>query len=164
MTVQAAYICHRVATRTRVRIPAQRGDMDYFSRLADQLVELEGVHAVHVNARTASVLVEHGADDWLGQVVQQGILQWVPDGTAVNPVDRAENILKSFNHHLRASTAEHIDFRGFMLLLLIGGAIAQINRGQIMVPAVSLMWYALQLVMPARAYSTQRGVSQNDQA
>lgn len=46
--------------RVRFRVPSQRRDAAFFARVAVALREQARVAAMKINARTGSVLVEHG--------------------------------------------------------------------------------------------------------
>jgi hypothetical protein len=54
-----AYTVHQVAGRTRLRVPARRGDNSYFARVAGALAVIPDVRSVRVNPGTASILVHH---------------------------------------------------------------------------------------------------------
>ena len=55
-----ARIEHQIPGRVRFRVPSKRGDAAFLARVADALREQAGIMAVATDARTGSVLVEHG--------------------------------------------------------------------------------------------------------
>ena len=57
-----ARIEHQIPGRVRFRVPSKRGDAAFFAGVAVALRAQAGVVAVTTDARTGSVLVEHGMD------------------------------------------------------------------------------------------------------
>ena len=55
----AAQVTHRLPGRTRLRIPAHRGDPAFFARLVERARGLPAVRTARVNPTTGSVLLEH---------------------------------------------------------------------------------------------------------
>ena len=55
----AASVTHRLPGRTRLRIPARRGDAAFFERTIEQARALPSVRAARANPVTASLLLEH---------------------------------------------------------------------------------------------------------
>ena len=63
-----AHICHRTPDRTRIKVPAHKGDAAYFAWLKDQASQCPGVTKAEVNALTGSVLLFHQLD--VGQLAE----------------------------------------------------------------------------------------------
>lgn len=134
-----ALLCHRTATRARLRVPSMRDDAGYFASVRDVLGADCG--SVRVNARTASILLD-GLHKPLPEIVRKAesaelfVLPFAGGsergGDLVPVVDRAMQRLYRGPRHWPAEMA------ALMLLL----AVVQMLRGQIMAPAISLLWYA----------------------
>jgi hypothetical protein len=56
-----AYVVHRTRNRIRLKVPAQRCNESFFTRLQRQLAEHPEIVSIDVNPLTASVLIVHHA-------------------------------------------------------------------------------------------------------
>jgi hypothetical protein len=151
--IPEAILCHQAGSRARLRIPAMRDDAGYFERAR---AALEGeCSEVRVDARTGSILLV-GMRSPLTQILGRAAADdlFVLSGDSrrqggqdelVPFVDRAMAGLFRGPRHWPAEMA------AVMLLL----AIIQIARGNIMAPAVSLLWYASEAMHWAELESTQ---------
>jgi hypothetical protein len=150
-----AYINHSLPSRLRIRVPSKTGDVDYFARVYSSLGKLPGVNEVRVNHVTGSILLlhddislqqlrEHAAAEQLFTLEQQSL----PNPTVV---ERFAAGLNGLDRGLRGVTANNVDVRTVVLAGLAGMAVRQIQQGQVMVPAVSLLWYAYQMLSAPRA-------------
>lgn len=149
-----AHIAHLVPGRMRIRVPTKRHDNGYFSQLAQALLALPGVDRVEANALTASLLIHHtitperiadfAAEQALCEVVIQGH-RLVP--LSAHIADR----FQALDSKLSAFTEGTLDVWGTLFLVLVGLGIAQLAKGNILVPATTLLWYALgTLPLPQR--------------
>jgi hypothetical protein len=133
----------------RLRLPAMRGDDPYFHRLREALLEQAPGAAVSVSPRTAGVLIEdtelrprdlarlareHG---WFTMVSKHGADRQRPPPLAAGLTDL-----------LGASGATQS-----LAAILVALAILQVARGQVMVPALTLLWFAFELVRRQGAWS-----------
>jgi hypothetical protein len=57
-----AHIAHRLPGRTRLRIPAHRGDPAFFARLVEQASGHPAVRSARANPVTSSLLLDHEGD------------------------------------------------------------------------------------------------------
>ncbi len=139
-----AYKVHAVSGRTRLKIPSQRGDAAYFAQVAERLTECPGVVQVRVNSRTASVLISHqapfeqiaafAADEALFALAGENLHQFLSRYASEN--------LQWLDELLGLSSNGALDLRSTLIISLVGLSLLQIARGQILLPATSLLWYA----------------------
>lgn len=158
----SAFVVQELPGRLRLKIPEKRGDQAYFARLAAQLGEDRHIGQVRGNARTGSLLILHppaivAADliarsERLGLVfpaqrlvpVRQSLFEYVSAG------------VKVCDRRLASVSRGFIDLPSAILLGLLILALRQAARGDILVPAFSLLWYASGLVAPDKVKEPSR--------
>jgi hypothetical protein len=136
----------------RLRVAEQRGQSAYFETVRSRLSQEPAVRGVQVNARTGSVLLDlQQPVDWpglLARAAQLGLFAVVmpPAGTApprsrpdLGPLGRLGRLAEPGSS---GGTA--------LAMALLAGAAIQGWRGQLAAPAVTLAWYALQLLRSGR--------------
>lgn len=174
-SLPVAFVVHSIPYRTRLRIPGQRHRPTYIAQLAEQLSAHPRVRQVLVNAATGSVLVQHegviasiAADlrDTIRIVPRPSgasVRHVAPRSGKVLPVSarrlaaagcvalgawqlRRGNLMGTASENLwqAYSSWRHLRGRGVAAALL-GGGIVQMARGQVLSPAVSLLFYAMNL-------------------
>lgn len=117
---------HAMTGRSRIRIPEMRGDTGWFEGVRDGIAAYPGITRVTANPASASLLVE-GHD---------------------LAVRRIGSLAESQGWFRLEAEAEPVAGRGgFEVLVpaLVLLALVQAVRGQIMVPALTLLWYAARL-------------------
>jgi hypothetical protein len=145
-----AYLIHRTRGRIRLRVPGLRYDDEGLARLSADLGRLAGVRGVRTDARTATALLSVDptpAGDPLGRVAASGLLTLSPLRPPLSPglsalrraSDRADQGIATLTGGLG-------DLRTLLVLALVVLALRQWSRGQVMIPAMSLLMYALDLV------------------
>jgi hypothetical protein len=141
-----AQVCHRIAGRTRLRVPGRRGDVAYFAQVHSALARHDGVGRCEVNPATASILIEHGVSlEALAEFAAQAGLFRLGDLTPaiVSGRERARQGLRRLDRELARASNGELDLAtatGAGLLVL---AAVQLLRGQVLAPASTLLWYAL---------------------
>jgi hypothetical protein len=134
-----AVIVHQLPGRIRLRIPAMRGDANYFSALATSLGHAPNVQQVKTNPATASVVVqfEGDAERILEQMHELGLepeirksMNEITKRTGIGPVRLVSG--RDINPMFMAGSA----------LALLG--LVQTFRGKIVVPSVTAFWYTLE--------------------
>lgn len=145
-----AYIAHQVRNRVRLKIPEMRHDLDYFSALVEKLGALAGVLEVTANPATGSVIIVHPAVSFteLEPLLEHaGLFTLAPA-----PEHPQENVvapvLKSFNRineTLSEGSAGNFNLQSFAFVGLVALAAHQAYRGNILAPAISLLWNAFDL-------------------
>ena len=152
MTPQAR-VEHVTPGRVRLRVAEQRGQSAYFETVRSRLGQEPAVRGVQVNARTGSVLLDlQQPVDWPGlfaRASQLGLFAVVmpPVGGTAPPRSRPD--LGPLGRLGRLAEPGSSGGTALAMALLVGAAI-QGWRGQVAAPAVSLAWYALQLLRSGR--------------
>ena len=127
MIPPAASICHAVPGRIRVRVPGMRGNEAWFDALCADLVRRPEFSMVSANPRTGTILLR-GRDletDGLSRLARKaGWFELLTDDGAPE------------------TQAAGRPLAGLMLVL----ALVQALRGQVMVPALGFLWYAMELM------------------
>jgi Heavy metal associated domain 2 len=144
-----ARISHFTARRVRIKIPEKRRDRAYFSTVADRLAAWDSVDGVEANPLTASILI-HFSDPQrlLLDAVAKNDLFDLDFDTAFaaqsEPVmtQAAVRTFESADLAMRRWTANQMDMRSVLFLLLFAGGVFQLLRGRLAAPAPTLLWYA----------------------
>jgi hypothetical protein len=154
-----AYIQHQVPGRLRIRVPARRGNVEYFAALARHLSALPGVERLEANHRTAGVLVVHDpgttAERILNDAQHGGLLtlHGAP-GHTLTAAEKAGLGLQGLDSGLRNMTRGDLDARSLILGAFVTMGVVQLTRGHVMGPAVTLFWYAYQIIASSRGGKT----------
>jgi hypothetical protein len=149
--VPRAYLVHRLAGRTRLRIRERRQDTDYFDRVHRQLIWLPGVESVRVNSGTGSVLVLHPDTPYatlerrlqaleLFRIVPGREPSEAPLATLQTGVARLDGLVGS-------GLAGGLDLRTLAVMAAAGLAIRQMARGEVLGPGLPLLWNAFELIL-----------------
>lgn len=143
-----AYVVHSLPGRLRLKIPARRGDAGYFAALSAALRACPGVQSVETNAMTAGVLIHYPppltAADLAAAAAAAAPLDLEYGSPPVRSV--AENLAAQFQRAdsvLRRGSGGQVDFRSVSVLTLLGLALYQLARGEILQPAVPLLLGAM---------------------
>lgn len=149
-----AHAVHRTAGRLRLRIPEHRHDAAYFTTLTRRLAGLPGILAVAANPETAGVLLRLDptpGTDPVAMIQGAGLLRIIEGPPALSPaligIRRAADRL---DQALDGLTGGSGDLRTLAFAVLVILALRQTTRGQLMAPAVTLLWYAFDLMRFAR--------------
>ena len=139
----------------RLRIPSRRNDTAFFTRVVAGLRRCPAVAELRVNPATGSVLIMDTRGVAL-EVVREHArshgLFALPDGTGrANVTDAVLQGAQRLDGRLRGASGGELDLRGVAFLTLLGTALYQLARGQLLAPAATLGWYAAALLaMPER--------------
>ena len=145
-----AHITHKMKGRTRLRIPARRGDAAYFRQVETKLESVPGIQEVSANPTTGSVLIHHEENTaaLVQHVMELRLFQIVPpEVEALNPnltIELAKK-LEETDRRVRKATGGRVDLNGAMIVASLAAGIYQILRGEILPAGGSLVWYALGL-------------------
>ena len=143
-----AVIGHTIPGRVRLKIPGMRGDPVYFQMAAEILQGASGVRTVETNHRTASILVT-GPAAALPRLRRIG-----SDHDLFHLTDHAGSGTRGGERRTRITARRDVQNRIAVILLAL--AFVQILRGQIMVPALALIWNALELIQWENLEESQR--------
>lgn len=150
---ETAIVAHQIPGRVRLRIPARRGDTDYFAQLSDACSHLDTVEKVKANPSTGSLVVEFNdaAASLLEQIRHVGL---IIEHAPTEDTDR-RMIATEAGHAfpLNLVTGREINpmFMIGSLLAMLG--IVQAARGKIMAPSLTLFWYAMDAYRQSRKQS-----------
>ena len=149
MLPDIASICHASPGRLRLRVPGRRGDETYFERARDHLESLDGVKTLRVNPLTGSIIIEHdnlSIDALHDSAGRAGLFELQQDNVTREPAAPSSPAMTVFGvtglSRLLPSMGET---RNLLALVLVAMALLQLYRGRVMVPAMSLLWYAFEL-------------------
>lgn len=141
-----ALVVHRVPGRCRLRLPHMRGDRDFFERLRHELGEQTPGTEVRINATTGTVLMT-GAVSSLEDLRHFGRERGWFDLSVDGSASRERHAATVLRTRISGEHARH-----YLITALLALAILQVARGQVLVPAASLLWYAFDMSSwPARA-------------
>lgn len=156
MAAANAAIVHQLPGRIRLRVHEKRGDTGYFSMLSEQVSHLRGVDHVKVNPSTGSIVIEFsGTAENLIQQLQFHHLSVENQYKANNADHRPAKPLPG-NGSAAGDTPFHIvsnrDVNPMFMLgtLLAVVGIVQTARGKILVPSLSVLWYAMEAFRKSR--------------
>jgi hypothetical protein len=150
---ETAWIVHQTAGRLRLRLPQRRKDVIYLEALAAAAAELPGILAAQANPVTGSLLLLYEEDeadtfadafdrlvDTHGIVLQFG----TPPLPPVRPA--LQRGLAGIDSYLGQLSQQSTDLRSVGVLFFLVLSLVQLGRGQVLAPATSLLWYALDLL------------------
>jgi Heavy metal associated domain 2 len=144
----SARIVHFTPQRLRLKVPEKRRDAAFFDFVRNRLAAWDSVERVETNPLTASILVHFSASEQLllEAVGKNDFLDIDFDAIArpTEPVVTS-GAIRSFvagDNALRSWTANAIDVRTVVFLLLFVGGVYQLLRGRMSTPAPTLLWYA----------------------
>jgi hypothetical protein len=154
-----ARIVHSIPGRTRVRIYNRRRDRAFFEDIERRIARFPQVEHVASDALTGSVLVHHNGSplDLLVAAGEAGLDELI-DIEVPPPVAallKAE--VASLDAAIRRTTAGNLDLSTIAIFGLFALAGVQLIRGNQPVLAVTLAWYAAELLRRWEEPSTKPG-------
>jgi hypothetical protein len=132
-----AHVRHCLPHRLRLSIPYKRRDESFFSHIKILIDQIDGVDQTQVNSLSGGIVIDHPAcssEALLERLDKSGVFKI--------DVDQHESTVQPLSN----PGQERDIWRGLLALLLLALAIQQILKGNIMVPAISLLWYALEIL------------------
>ncbi len=151
-----AYIKHQLAGRVRLKIPAKRGDEQYFEELAEAFATCDAITQLQLNPPTASLLIQYGAVPFAEVAdfaAEAGLFALVEQGDADLPTTEHLSVagwsslgVSQFDQQLSQLSAGRVDLRSVFFLGFMGLAVHQAVKGHIMSPASTFFWRALELL------------------
>jgi cation transport ATPase len=150
----AAIIVHQLPGRVRLRLDEKRGDPEYFSALSENVSHLNGVEQVKVNPSTGSMVIEFSdSTENLVQQLQQQDLSVENQYEKNKPTSRPAPV----NSGVGSTTPFHlVSNRDINPMFMLAAALAALGvvqtfRGKILVPSLSVLWYAMQAFRQSKA-------------
>lgn len=144
-----AYAVHHLPGRTRFRVPGRRGDAAFFQEIATRLGQCVGVGGVETNPLTGSVLIHHDGDieGLIVEALGCGISEFVELELGAPPVARRVRAgIAALDGGIRRYTHGELDLGTLAACGLVMLAGLQLLRGRQRSGAVSLAWYASELL------------------
>jgi hypothetical protein len=148
----AAHVSHRTPGRLRLRIPTRRGQADFFDKLVAELTRQTDVERLEANPLTASVLLMPAVD--LGKLARigadGGLYTLAADESGHEAAPLAQQVAAGFgglNRQLRSMTGGNLDLVSVGFLVLVAAAFIQLQRGHVLGPTSTLLWYASGLLL-----------------
>lgn len=161
-----AEVSHCGAARLRLRLRARRGDTEFFKSAVATLAALPGVTRVTANPVSGSLMIEPGVDP--GALAGTGLFEIAAaDATARPLTESLAQALLTGNTELKRVTGGHLDFASVALVALVGGAVMQAQKGHLLGPAATLLWYASGLLLATEVVRRTRSAAsspRHDQA
>jgi hypothetical protein len=145
----AAHLVHRAQGRVRLRIPERRHDASWLADLEDRLRDLPGITEVSANPRTAGVLVlfdPAAVPDPIPRIEATGLLQVVAPPPLSPTLAGLRRVAARLDDSLGERSGGSVDLRTLSVISLLVLALYQAMRGRLLAPAVSLLWYAFELL------------------
>jgi hypothetical protein len=144
----SARIAHFTIRRLRIRVPEKRRDAAFFDFVQNRLAAWDSVERVETNPLTASILIHFSdAQRLLLEAVAKNDFLDIDFGAIAQRAQPAVTraAVQSFvtsDSMLRNWTANTVDMRSVVFLLLFLGGVYQLLRGRLSTPAPTLLWYA----------------------
>ena len=138
--------------RTRLRLPARRGDTAFFAAMVEKLSSVPGVVTVATNPYLGSLLVHHQCT--LAELTRHSREFGLFEIDTRPPTPVALSQTMADQHRQTTDVVERIlgpevDMRSLAALGLAVLALAQLASGQVVPPAITLLWYTFSLVKPS---------------
>lgn len=154
-----AYVVHRIPGRIRLRMPGRQYDANFFRDVETRLAQCPSVQQVKANQNTGSVLVHYTGElpMLLAEAMGAGLGDLAIEAglPPLEPIGgRLRGRLGDLSEKVSRSTNGVVDGPGAVVIGLLLAGTLQALRGQVLGPAVPLLWYAAQAVygmMPDRA-------------
>lgn len=144
-----AYVVHRTRERCRLRIRDKRNDQAYFEELRGRIAESVDGADVRVNPITGSVLVSHGnmsVSELEGRLTETSMFELLDGPQPEAPaLEHLFSGISRIDQAITESSGGGADLRTFMFIGIMAMAMQQMLRGNVMVPAMALLWNAMDL-------------------
>ncbi|KAF2991104.1 hypothetical protein OGR47_02970 [Methylocystis sp. MJC1] len=136
-----AYVVHKTPSRIRLKIPERRGDRSFFAHASKWLERIPGVEA-KANASTSSILLQgERVAEALSAIGADAPFEIKGSAPAAGlDLEKMRERLEAISASFTRLTGE--DARASVVLALLVFGIAQLARGNIGPPGLTLLWYA----------------------
>jgi len=164
-SIAEAAVVHATPGRTRLRVPSRRSDGEYFARVHAVLSEVPGVAAVEVTPETGSILIRHDAP--LSAITAQAVERHLFAFRARNGQGAPGVEQMSFSFPFQAARewptwpvpGAGLPLATMSAMLLLGLGVSQLFRGQVLPPAITLLWYGANSLLLPLAQETRSAAS-----
>ena len=145
-----AHVVHHSTGRVRLRMHHKRHDPEFFRAVQDRLTRCDNVHQVDVNPATGSILVRYSGEisSLIGQAMAHGLTEFADVELGLPPEAPVSDLLKDrlMQVSTKLTRATGVDGGTAVVVGLLVAGTWQFMRGQVLGPAVPLLWYAAQAV------------------
>lgn len=151
-----AYIKHQLPGRVRLKIPQKKGDFEYFDRIAELFSVCPDVSQLQLNPVAGSLLICHGTETQFLNIAEfahsNGLFTLIDPPEEIITIPHVPlarltaNGLGNIDELLMGFSRGRLDSRTLLIMALIGLAVRQGSRGNMMGAASSLIWYAFRLL------------------
>lgn len=145
-----AYVIHQLRCRVRLRIKDRRNDYPYFEAVRRELDLLPGVDEVRINPATGTILLVHPEQSCtrIQSMLQRQELFEIIDGPepATPVLAPVSSGLAMIDKALTESSGGRLDLRAVAYIGLVAVTLHQIRRGQVLAPALPLIFQAFSLL------------------
>ena len=160
------HLVHRTRGRMRLRVTDKRKDIPYFLALYENLRRIPGVTDVVINPDTGSILLHFPGESEapiLHSLARVGLLSADVDA------QRRPGLLGRMEQFLAKGHRDATQARSVLMVIMIALALYQVRRGVLIAPALTLVWYAYDMLTSrgkerALLDSTDRKPSASSQA
>jgi hypothetical protein len=145
-------LVHAVPGRLHLRVPSLEGDTDAMSAFVETIAEVPGLVRIIGRPSTGTLILEYDGDlaEIVPALVSRGGMSFVR-APVPPPVSQTLRLgLAVLDQKIAAQSEGTFDMRAALAVLLIGLAVFQTARGQLMGPATTLLVAALSLIEPGR--------------
>lgn len=155
-----AHVVHSLRGRTRLRVPSQKGNREFFVAIEQILGADQQVAYIATNPKTGSILIHHRnelveLDHFVRSRGLFTVQREMPSperalsGAALH-LDRLDRVL-------RRNTHGAFDLDELLFVGLVGAALVQMVRGRVLAPASTLLSYAATILAIHRAKRNNTG-------
>lgn len=153
-----ALIAHVCAGRLRLSFPDRKEQRPFFEGICDAALRLPGVTKVEGRPATASLIITHeGSHVQLVEAARESGVFSAQDVEAAAPGNQTSDWQSLVEPLLKDLSTPSGAGRAAAIVALLGMALLQASRGQIMPPATTALWYALSLLLVSDAPSGEGG-------
>ena len=145
-----AHIVHQARGRIRLQVREKCKDPAYFETTREQLQGLAGIDEVRTNSTTGSIILLHSLEnntELLKRLPQLALFEITDcqqhDASAFTPLRSG---LTGIEQLLRNGTAGSVDLKTVAFIGVMGLTLHQIMRGQVLGPALPMLWNAFSLI------------------
>ena len=145
-----AQIVHQTRGRLRLQVREKCKHPDYFEAIRKQLEGLPGIDEVKTNSTTGSIILLHSLEnnaELLKRLPQLALFEITDchkqDADAFTPLRSG---LTGIERLLRNGSAGSVDLRTMAFIGIMGLTLHQIMRGQVLGPALPMLWNAFSLI------------------
>jgi hypothetical protein len=148
--IPSAHIVHQVRGRLRLQVREKRKDIAYFETVRSRLDSLADIDEVRVNTTTGSIVMLHSLpehDELTGQLQQLELFE-ITEARQPGPtgLDTVGSGLADIEQLIKSGTAGSVDLKTVAYVCMMGLTVHQIMRGQILGPAMPMLWDAIRLI------------------